>query len=139
MINMKECFSISNLLTYFWRYLSGMKCKDKLRVIFNQWQKLHLGLDVPSNQKILKGIYCTGIVTFICPSAELTWVSTQGWSLICFCSRYRKVKDHLQVGTKVNSASGAPRAQSVWPKPDETPITPQQAAVLTPYGAQKLM
>ena len=31
-----------------------MKCKDKLRVIFNQWQKLHLGLDVPSNQKNLE-------------------------------------------------------------------------------------
>ena len=28
------------------------------RVIFYQWQKLHLGLDALSNQKILKGIYC---------------------------------------------------------------------------------
>ena len=27
-----------------------------LRVIFNQWPKLHLGLDALSNQKILKGI-----------------------------------------------------------------------------------
>jgi hypothetical protein len=26
------------------------------RVIFDQWQKLHLGLDALSNQKILKGI-----------------------------------------------------------------------------------
>ena len=29
---------------------------DDLRVIFDQWQKLHLGLDALSNQKILKGI-----------------------------------------------------------------------------------
>ena len=26
-------------------------------VIFDQWQKLHLGLDALSNQKILNGIY----------------------------------------------------------------------------------
>jgi hypothetical protein len=31
-----------------------------LRVIFDEWQKLHLGLDALSNQKILKGIYTTG-------------------------------------------------------------------------------
>ena len=31
--------------------------KDSLRVIFDRWPKLHLGLDVLSNQKILKGIY----------------------------------------------------------------------------------
>ena len=30
--------------------------KDDLRVISDQWQKLHLGLDALSNQKILKGI-----------------------------------------------------------------------------------
>jgi hypothetical protein len=30
-----------------------------LRVIFDQWLKLHLGLDVLSIQKILKGIYYT--------------------------------------------------------------------------------
>ena len=29
-----------------------------LRVIFDQLPKLHLGLDVLSNQKILKGISC---------------------------------------------------------------------------------
>jgi hypothetical protein len=34
----------------------GKRCKDDLRVIFDQWQKLHLSLDVLSNQKILKGI-----------------------------------------------------------------------------------
>ena len=28
-----------------------------VRVIFNQWPKLHLGLDALSNQKILKFIY----------------------------------------------------------------------------------
>jgi hypothetical protein len=31
--------------------------EDDLRVIFDQWQKLHLGLDALSNQKILKGVY----------------------------------------------------------------------------------
>ena len=34
----------------------GKRCKDNLRVIFDQWLKLHLGLDALSNQKILKGI-----------------------------------------------------------------------------------
>ena len=31
--------------------------EDDIRVIFHQWQKLHLGLDALSNQKILQGIY----------------------------------------------------------------------------------
>ena len=30
--------------------------KDDLRVIFDQWPKLHLGLDALSNQKMLNGI-----------------------------------------------------------------------------------
>ena len=30
--------------------------EDELRVIFDQWPKLHLGLDALSNQKILKSI-----------------------------------------------------------------------------------
>jgi hypothetical protein len=30
--------------------------EDDLRVVFDQWQKLHLGLDALNNQKILKGI-----------------------------------------------------------------------------------
>ena len=34
--------------------------QDDLKVIFDQWPKLHLGLDALSNQKILKGIYCAG-------------------------------------------------------------------------------
>ena len=34
----------------------GKRDEDDLRVIFDLWQKLHLGLDVLSNQKILKGI-----------------------------------------------------------------------------------
>ena len=32
----------------------GKRYEDKLRVIFDQWPKLHLGLDALSNQKILK-------------------------------------------------------------------------------------
>ena len=34
----------------------GKRYKDGLRVIFDQWQKLHLGLDALSIQKILNGI-----------------------------------------------------------------------------------
>ena len=34
----------------------GKRNKDDLRVIFDQWPKLHLGLDALSNQKILKGV-----------------------------------------------------------------------------------
>ena len=35
----------------------GKRYEDDLRVIDDQWQKLHLCLDALSNQKILKGIY----------------------------------------------------------------------------------
>ena len=34
----------------------GKRYKNDLRVIFDQWPMLHLGLDALSNQKILKGI-----------------------------------------------------------------------------------
>ena len=34
----------------------GKRYDDDLRVIFDQWPKLHLGLDELSNQKILKVI-----------------------------------------------------------------------------------
>jgi hypothetical protein len=35
----------------------GKRYEDDLRAFFDQWQKLHLGLDALSNQKIIKGIY----------------------------------------------------------------------------------
>ena len=35
----------------------GKRYKGKLRVIFDQWSKFHLGLDALSNQKIVNGIY----------------------------------------------------------------------------------
>ena len=35
----------------------GKRYKDDLRVIFDQWPKLHLGLGAINNQKILKGVY----------------------------------------------------------------------------------
>ena len=35
----------------------GKRYENNLRVIFDQWPKLHLGLDGLSNQKILKGVY----------------------------------------------------------------------------------
>ena len=34
----------------------GKRYEDDIWVIFDQWQKLHLGLDALSNQKIFKGI-----------------------------------------------------------------------------------
>ena len=37
----------------------GKRYDDNLKVIFDQLLKLHLGLDALSNQKILKGIYCS--------------------------------------------------------------------------------
>ena len=36
----------------------GKRHEDELRVIFDQWPKLHLDLDALSNQKILKGVHC---------------------------------------------------------------------------------
>ena len=43
----------------------GKRYEDDLRVIFDQWTKLHLGLDGLSNQKILK--VSTYYVLFTCP------------------------------------------------------------------------
>ena len=37
----------------------GKRYEDNLRYIFDQWQKLYLGLNVLSNQKILNGICFT--------------------------------------------------------------------------------
>ena len=39
--------------------------KTFIRVIFDQWPKLHLGLDALSKQKILKGIYCIIMSYFV--------------------------------------------------------------------------
>ena len=38
----------------------GKRYKDDLRLISDQWPKLHLGLDALSNQKILNGVYYGG-------------------------------------------------------------------------------
>ena len=35
----------------------GKRYNNNLRFIFDQWLKLHLGLDSLSNQTILKGVY----------------------------------------------------------------------------------
>jgi hypothetical protein len=40
----------------------GKRNEDKLRVIFDQWPKLHLGLDALSNQKLnvfFPGVFST--------------------------------------------------------------------------------
>jgi hypothetical protein len=42
---------VNGILLYF-----GKRYEDNLRVIFDQWPKLHLGLDALSNQKILNGV-----------------------------------------------------------------------------------
>ena len=42
----------------------GKRYEGDLRVIFDQWQKLHLGLDALNNQKILKGIYSLYVVLY---------------------------------------------------------------------------
>ena len=42
--------------------LHQFQTKWLLRVIFDQWPKLHLGLDALSNQQILNGTYCITIV-----------------------------------------------------------------------------
>ena len=36
----------------------GKRYKNNLKVIFDQWPKLNLGLDALSNKKILKVTYC---------------------------------------------------------------------------------
>ena len=43
----------------------GKRYEDDLRVIFDQWPKLHLGLDALSNQKILKGIYNSYFILYV--------------------------------------------------------------------------
>ena len=49
------------IFSNYWGWLLnfGMRYEADIRVIFDQWQKLHLSLDALSNQKILKGIYYT--------------------------------------------------------------------------------
>ena len=39
----------------------GKRYEDDLRDRFDQWSKLHLGLDALSNQKISQGIYWTAV------------------------------------------------------------------------------
>ena len=44
----------------------GKRYEDNLMVIFDQWPKLHLGLDALSNQKILNGkLVIRGLFNFI--------------------------------------------------------------------------
>ena len=43
----------------------GKRYKDDVRVIFDQWPNLHLGLDALSGQKILKGVYCQRFVALV--------------------------------------------------------------------------
>ena len=58
---MTSDLEIENLYAALWLIFStllnfGKRYEDDLRVIFDQWPKLHLGLDALSDQKILNGI-----------------------------------------------------------------------------------
>ena len=75
----------------------GKRYEDNLRVIFDQWPKLHLGLDALSNRKILNGIYLA------CYQSNLIMTNFECWILrnICFdfsntfffyCSKLRRKK-----------------------------------------------
>ena len=84
----------------------GKIYKDDSRVIFDQWPKLHLGLDALSNQKILKVIYYVHVISCEIPETivnqnlckSLFWLGTiliirqwKGWlgdfKNITFCWR----------------------------------------------------
>ena len=52
-------------------------------IIFDQCPKLHLGLDALSNQRILKGVYCTGKTVWLCKLQG--WVS-QKINFLCNCT-----------------------------------------------------
>ena len=56
----------------------GKRYEDGSRVIFDQWRKLHFGLDALSNQKILKGIMS------LLPKHCHMW-SAKGFSAWPFC------------------------------------------------------
>jgi hypothetical protein len=43
----------------------GKRYEDDIRVIFDQWPKLHLGLNALSNQKILKVIHSVCLKVFL--------------------------------------------------------------------------
>ena len=55
-----------------WPLNFGKRYEDNLRVIFDQWPKLHLGLDALRNQKILNGIYyLLFLVLFVLAESEI--------------------------------------------------------------------
>ena len=57
----------------------GKRYEDDLRVIFDQWPKLHLGLDARSNQKVFIGIYYACMIVklndFLEPALSLKFLS----------------------------------------------------------------
>ena len=58
----------------------GKRNNNNVRVIFDQWLKLHLGLDALTNQKILKGIYRINIGF----SVQYSHLLINEWSLLLF-------------------------------------------------------
>ena len=69
----------------------GKRYEDNLRVIFDQWPKLHLGLDVLSNQKILKGTYYT--LLLLCRIAVPATLACVAWWL-------KQIHTYLQILTQ---------------------------------------
>ena len=69
----------------------GKRYEDHLMVIFDQWPKLHLGLDALSNKKILNGIWYVNAV-----NVQIGYVSNATFDLI----------------TYINTAQGVNRAES---------------------------
>ena len=56
-LNVEEKLTGRPSPSVYWFPNFGKRYEDDLRIIFDQWPKLHLGLDALSNQKILKGVY----------------------------------------------------------------------------------
>ena len=78
----------------------GKRYKDDLRVIFDPWPKLHLGLDALSNQKILKGVlYCRRFAALVGnvyrsrkTSAAYVCLNTRiGWGEISFIFMQKQI------------------------------------------------
>ena len=88
----------------------GKRYEDDWMVIFDQWPKLHLGLDALSNQKILKGVYYACIRVHIlnrtqhafCVSClENVWINVRlEISLDVYCFEMWSSLNYLSRGTK---------------------------------------
>ena len=75
---------ISQNFVAFSEYMNFKRYEDDLRVIFDPWPKLHLGLDAVSSQKILKGVYyITTIVSNSTIFPFLFWIEIVNCHVHC--------------------------------------------------------